>query len=66
MVPGRSICSAITTINDDSKVIFYKVIDGGHSWPYATADYSWSGNRNLDINASVEIWNFLKNYTLVQ
>ena len=30
--------------NGDSKVIFYKVINGGHSWPYATADYSWSGN----------------------
>jgi len=52
--------------NEESEVIFLKVIDGGHSWPGASADYSWSGNRNMDINASVEIWNFLKNYKLDQ
>ena len=52
--------------NRKIKAIYYKVEKGGHSWPSATADYSWSGNRNLDINASVEIWNLLKNYTRVQ
>jgi polyhydroxybutyrate depolymerase len=52
--------------NRKIKAIYFKVEKGGHSWPSATADYSWSGNRNLDINASVEIWNFLKNYKLDQ
>ena len=51
--------------SDESKVIFYKVINGGHSWPSAAADYPWAGNRNKDINASVEIWNFFKDYQLV-
>ncbi len=46
----------------DSKILFFKVNNGGHSWPSATSDFSWSGNRNLDINASVEIWNFFKQY----
>lgn len=50
----------------DSKVMFFKIINGGHSWPSATSDYTWSGNRNLDINASVEIWEFFKNYKLGQ
>jgi len=55
-----------TNCNGESNIIFFKVINGGHSWPSATKDYSWAGNRNLDINASVEIWNFFKNYKLNQ
>ena len=52
--------------SDESNVIFYKVINGGHSWPSAAADYPWAGKRNKDINASVEIWNFFKDYKLNQ
>jgi len=48
--------------SDDCKVIFYKVINGGHSWPGAVEDYNWAGKKNMDINASVEIWNFFKDY----
>ena len=63
-------CTVQKIIYSDSyrkiKVILFKVIRGGHSWPSATADYSWAGNRNMDINASVEIWDFLKNYKLDQ
>lgn len=51
--------------SDESNVIFYKVINGGHSWPSAAADYSWAGKRTKDINATVEILNFFKNYELV-
>ena len=51
--------------SDESNVIFYKVINGGHSWPGAAADYSWAGNKTNDINAGVEILNFFKNYELV-
>ena len=53
-----------TNCTGESNIIFFKVINGGHSWPSAIEDYSWSGNRNLDINASVEICNFFKNYKL--
>ncbi len=63
-------CTVQKIIYSDSyrkiKVILFKVIRGGHSWPSATADYSWAGNRNMDINASLEIWDFLKNYKLDQ
>jgi polyhydroxybutyrate depolymerase len=54
-----------TNCSNGSKVIFYKVINGGHSWPSAAADYSWAGNRTKDINAVEEIWNFFKSYELV-
>lgn len=50
-----------------SKVIFYKVIGGGHTWPGAAFGLpGCCGNTNYDINANVEIWNFLKNYRLSQ
>ena len=47
----------------DSRVTHYKLIGGGHCWPGST--YSpgiWEGNRNMDFNASQEIWNFFKNH----
>ncbi len=50
--------------SDEVRVLFYKVINGGHSWPGAIESEAWSGNTNMDINANVEIWNFFKNYTL--
>ena len=54
-----------TNCSDNSNVVYYKVINGGHSWPGAgPAGYS-VGNTNQDINAGVEIWNFFKNYKLV-
>ena len=55
-------------------VEFYKVINGGHAWP---ADVStggttnhvgtgpmYAGNRNMDFNASKEIWRFFRQYSL--
>jgi len=47
-----------------SKIIFYKVINGGHTWPEGVFEWEWGGSTNRDINASAEIWNFLKNYQL--
>jgi polyhydroxybutyrate depolymerase len=47
------------------KILFYKVINGGHSWPGACCDYHWGEHTNRDINTSVEIWNFVKNYQLM-
>ena len=42
---------------DGNEVWLYEVINGEHDWPGAYG--------NMDINASEEIWNFLKNYTLL-
>jgi len=53
-----------TECNGDSEIIFYKVIDGGHTWPGAgNAGYP-TGPTNQDIDASLEIWNFFKDYKL--
>lgn len=47
---------------DDSEVIYYKVIDGGHTWPGAgNAGYP-AGNTNQDINASLEILSFFMDH----
>ncbi len=45
-------------------VIYYKVINGGHTWPGAIFEIEEFGNRNMDIYASNEILNFFKNFTL--
>lgn len=48
---------------DSAKPIkLLKVINGGHTWPGTSA--SGIGIVNQDISASVEIWNFVKNFSL--
>jgi polyhydroxybutyrate depolymerase len=55
-----------TNCSGTSKIIFYKVIPGGHSWPGALSNpFSQSYPTNRDINATVEIWNFFKDYEIV-
>ncbi|MFC1652589.1 LamG-like jellyroll fold domain-containing protein [Planctomycetota bacterium] len=51
--------------DDETNIILYKVINGGHHWPGGETWWKGGGNLNMDINASVEIWNFFKNYKLV-
>lgn len=51
-----------TNCTDNKDVFYYKVINGGHTWPGAGTTGLPIGNTNQDINASVEIWNFFKNY----
>ena len=47
-----------------ASILFYKVINGGHSWPGCNPDITFDseGNKNYDINANVEMWNFFKNH----
>ena len=47
-----------------SRVILYKVINGGHYWPDVEPRFSFPGKITNDINAVVEIWNFFRNYKL--
>ncbi len=54
-----------TNCSDNCNVVYYKVIDGGHSWPGAGPAGYAVGNTNQDINAGVEIWNFFKNHKLI-
>ncbi|TGE21044.1 extracellular catalytic domain type 1 short-chain-length polyhydroxyalkanoate depolymerase [Hymenobacter metallicola] len=46
-----------------SVVEHYKIIDGGHTWPGAAVTI---GVTNRDINASREVWRFLRRYRLSQ
>lgn len=47
-----------------SEVLLYEVVNGGFAWPGANRDLGSGGIRNMDINASQHIWNFLKRYSL--
>lgn len=52
-----------TDCSDQTSIIFYKVIDGGHTWPGgAEWGFGNEGNKNFDINTNLEIWNFFKNF----
>lgn len=45
---------------------FYKLINGGHTWPgvYVASQAAVLGNTNRDINASEELWSFFKEHNL--
>jgi polyhydroxybutyrate depolymerase len=46
---------------ESTEVILYTINNGGHTWPGATYII---GVTNQDIEASHEIWNFFKKYTI--
>lgn len=50
----------------NSNVKFYKLVNGGHTWPgvFIAAQAAVLGNTNRDINASVELWSFFSAHTL--
>ncbi len=48
-----------------SKVKFYKVINGGHTFPgVKVPNQTTLGETNLDISASQELWDFFKQFEL--
>ncbi|MEO1049178.1 MAG: PHB depolymerase family esterase [Bacteroidota bacterium] len=49
----------------DSKVVFYKVNGGGHTWPgVAVPNQQTLGQTNLDVLASQELWDFFDQFEL--
>lgn len=46
---------------NNSTVEFYKVIDGGHTWPGSSINLP---STNQDFSASKEIWRFFSRYSL--
>lgn len=50
-----------TNCKDKSKLIHYKVINGGHTWPGSIISI---GATSQDFNASAEIWRFFRPYKL--
>jgi len=53
-----------TNCLDETSVVLYKVINGGHSWPGCSHQITWDreGFKNYDVNAGVEIWHYFKNF----
>lgn len=47
-----------------SQVWFYKINQGGHTWPGGAEIFKLMGRRNQDINGSQVIWDFFKQFTL--
>ena len=47
-----------------SKVKFYKINGGGHTWPGVVVPNPLLGVTNLDINASQELWDFFEQFEL--
>jgi len=59
---GSTVTKSIYSPCDENvEVILYTVNGGGHTWPGAPIDI---GGTNYDIEGSVEVWNFLRQYTL--
>jgi polyhydroxybutyrate depolymerase len=54
---------AYTDCKKDAEVWFYRVENGGHTWPGAP-EVASLGNTNRDIHASVEIWKFFSRHEL--
>lgn len=46
-----------------TEVVLFKIYGGGHTWPNAYYPYIY-GPTNHDLDASQEIWNFFKRYTI--
>ena len=54
----------ITNCDYGTENWFYKIYNGGHTWPSGLIDIPTNGNTNRDINASQRIWDFFSMYTL--
>lgn len=50
-------------VEQPAEVWFYVIENGGHVWPGVSLPPGF-GNSNLDVNASVEIWNFFSRHSL--
>lgn len=48
--------------DDDGEVVYYKIINGGHTWPGAGSAGYPAGYTNQDITASLEILSFFMDH----
>jgi polyhydroxybutyrate depolymerase len=57
---------AWTDCKDGAEVIFYRIEDGGHTWPGSPIVLTtpWSGNTRKDVIASERIWKFFEDHPL--
>jgi polyhydroxybutyrate depolymerase len=56
-----------TDCDCDADFYFYKVINGGHTWPgVPIPQFPQLGNTNEDIHASYLLWNFFSQFSLCE
>lgn len=62
----RSTVSLIkyTHCANGAQVWFYKIKNGGHTWPGSAKAFKLLGVKNKDIDGSEAIWEFFKQFTL--
>ncbi len=53
-----------TGCDESTRVEFYKITNGGHTWPNGLIDLPGSGNTNRDFTASEVIWEFFSQFQL--
>ena len=54
-----------TDCDCDADFYFYKIINGGHTWPgVPIPQFPQLGNTNEDIHASYVLWNFFSQFSL--
>lgn len=53
-----------TNCANGSQVWFYKIKNGGHTWPGSAKTFKLLGIKNKDIDGSEAIWEFFKQFTL--
>jgi polyhydroxybutyrate depolymerase len=54
-----------TDCDCDADFFFYKIINGGHTWPgVPVPQFPQLGNTNEDIHASYVLWDFFSQFTL--
>ena len=54
-----------TDCDCNADVYFYKIINGGHTWPgVPIPQFPQLGNTNEDIHASYELWDFFDQFSL--
>jgi polyhydroxybutyrate depolymerase len=56
---------SFTSCTDNSSVVYYRVINGGHTWPGAGPPGFSAGKTDQDFSAGEEIWAFFKDYRLI-
>jgi len=76
VVPGTTVSLPDTDPSDNStvekttyvtgsgerRVVHYKVINGGHSWPQGTKWFPVAVPTNRDININAEMWDFFREF----
>lgn len=51
------------TCTEGYEFIYFKITNGGHTWPSGAINIPGLGPTNRDISASKEIWDFFNRYT---